>query len=62
MPGQDGVDDLRNDRFVVADDAGEQRPPFGEAAHEVLPHLEPDAAAGQATGVDRLTKLSQTFR
>ena len=39
MPGQERVHDLRNDRVLVADDAGEERPAVGEAREQVRTDL-----------------------
>ena len=61
---EDGVDDLRDDRVVVADDAGEERLAFGaagdlaQAGDEVVAELVLDAAGDALGGVFGGAKLA----
>ena len=42
LPAEDGVDELRNHRVVVADDARKQRPALPQLGDQVAPHLRLD--------------------
>ena len=55
---QHGVDDLRDDRVVVADDAGEERLSGAEAGDQVLAHLVAHRATLDAAGGDGGAKFS----
>src|SRR5207244_3997035 len=39
VPGEDGIHNLRNDGFFIADDAGENRRLCLELANQIHPHL-----------------------
>ena len=59
VPRQDGVDHLRDDRVVVADDAGKEGLVTAQTGHEVVAQLALDAAAGNPALADRATQASQ---
>ena len=48
VAGEDGVDDLRDDGVVVADDAGKDWAAFAEPRHEVLAQLVFDVPGSEA--------------
>ena len=48
MPRQNGIDDLRHDRVVVADDAGKDRAVAAQPRDQVVAHLVLHAAIAQA--------------
>jgi hypothetical protein len=50
--GEDGVLDLRDHGFVVADDAGEERLAALKLADQVVPHFVLDAGDGIAAGFE----------
>src|SRR2546427_3214755 len=57
---QQSVDELRDDRIVVADDAGEERLAFAKRADEVRPNFLVDAAVGDLPRLRRLAQLAQS--
>ena len=59
---QHRVDDLRDDRVVVADDAGEERAAGAEARDEVLAHFVAHRTPLDAAGVDRRAEFSESRR
>ena len=58
MARQQGVDELRNDRVVVADDAGEERPPGAQPGDEIVPDFFVDGAMRHAAGLDGAAQLA----
>ena len=59
---EDGVDELGNDRFVVADDSWKQCRPGTKLRDQVVAKLPLDAAMGHLTGVDTPTQIAQDSR
>jgi hypothetical protein len=59
---QQGVDELRDDGVVVADDAREQRAPGAQLANEVLAHFFVNRTVRHGTARHRATKLPQSGR
>ena len=59
MPGEDCVDDLRDDRIVVADDAGKNRFVVAEFLDQILADLVFDAASANIAAFDGGAKLSE---
>jgi hypothetical protein len=60
---QDRVDDLRHDRLLIADHAGEERAAAGEAREQVLAHLVLDRPRGAVGSAEwRALEGAQGFR
>ena len=70
LAGEDRVLELRHDGLLVAEDAGEQRPPFADARDQVAAHLfldrtapcSPTASVHRVCAVSVLRHLSRSFR
>ena len=59
MLREEGVDDLRNDRVVESNDAGEQRLGRTKLADQVFPNFTFNAAVGEPASVDCVSKLAE---
>ena len=61
-PREDRIHDLRHDRVVVADDAGELRLAGAELADQIVADLRLDGAPGDPAGLDVLPKSAEGRR
>ena len=62
MPGENRVDELRNDGVFVADDAGEQRVLQANELGEVVAHFVADRPPPDLAARDRCFQLSKSFK
>jgi hypothetical protein len=62
VPRQDCVRDLRDDRFVVADDPGKQRFTGAQLANQVVADFVANGTTAHAPRLDRLSQVSERGR